>query len=247
MVSMLVMLVQMTGLASAALHYPISLAAAASLLEVRVPSPRAVVRAAYRKKASVAHPDVCSHASAAEEFGRITAAYEILLQFGTSAVATAVRPSSTSTSESQQQCARSSSPGGHPGYSGTAGGARASGAAWTASQGQHRDPERMARRVEAWRKYWQLQLQASQLADEAQRQQQQHLFVDEELQRLRARLAEALALAADTETVDRLRELIDETSVRLADLQCATESFQARAGVLHREALRQSSLAQCIC
>ena len=61
--------------------YPIGLNAAAQLLEVALPSPKTVVKAAYRKKARTAHPDVSQAADATAYFLRITAAYETLLQF----------------------------------------------------------------------------------------------------------------------------------------------------------------------
>merc|ERR1712185_828749 len=69
-------------MATNALQYPLNLATAAALLELRLPSPRSTVRAAYRKKATLAHPDVVASASA-ESFLQLTAAYELLLQFGT--------------------------------------------------------------------------------------------------------------------------------------------------------------------
>lgn len=61
--------------------YPLSLTAAAELLEIKPPLSRPAVRAAYRKKAATSHPDVSQREDAAAHFLRITTAYETLLQF----------------------------------------------------------------------------------------------------------------------------------------------------------------------
>ena len=57
----------------------ISLHAAATLLNVRLYSPRNVVRAAYRRRAALAHPDVNQAAGAHADFIRLTEAYKLLL------------------------------------------------------------------------------------------------------------------------------------------------------------------------
>ena len=57
----------------------IGLQAAARLLDLRLPSTRPAVRAAYRRKAATTHPDVANDDSA---FIQITNAYELVLQFG---------------------------------------------------------------------------------------------------------------------------------------------------------------------
>ena len=64
--------------AAAAAHYPLNLASAATLLEVSLPTAKPSLRAAYRAKASVCHPD--AGVTDAAQFLRVTAAYELLMQ-----------------------------------------------------------------------------------------------------------------------------------------------------------------------
>ena len=83
--------------AAALAPYPLGLHAAASLLEVTLPTPKATVKAAYRRKARISHPDVSKRADAASHFVQLTAAYETLLQFSVTMPATAPPRANTRT------------------------------------------------------------------------------------------------------------------------------------------------------
>lgn len=233
------------GVAAVYSPYPVSLSVAASLLDVPLPSPRTAVRAAYRRKAAVSHPDVCKLPSANADFVRMTAAYELLLQFGMStAAATAARPSTASGGSTAERSARRS--GGSSSRSSYERAASTPGATWSAARAQHRDPERMQRRVEAWRKYWQLSLLANHVASQARAKQEQLRALTDEVQLLQRRLGEAVACMADVQSVRLLRTRCDQASAQLADVQCAVKAFEARAATLLEQAKRQEQAAQCV-
>ena len=215
------------------LGYPISLSAAASLLDVVLPSPKPMLRAAYRRKAASAHPDVCNKASAREDFVRITAAYEILLQFG---VSTAATPATATQSRPQ------------PPSSAAASHTRASSwepaASRTTTQGWQRDSERMARRVDAWRRYWQYSFQATQAASEARAKALMCDSLGLEVDRLKLEVAQALQ--GDVRLLDQLRARYARASVRLADLRSTAAMFESRAHMLQKLAMQEQELAQQI-
>ena len=141
-----------------ALQYPLSLAAAARLLEVRYPSPKSTVRAAYRKKAATNHPDVSLHANAAADFMRITAAYEYLLQFSITEPAVAAPPPQSAHSPAAEAQQASSAHEAEEAYA-NARSASAAGAT-------RNDPQRFERRVASWREYWQVTFQVVALTSE---------------------------------------------------------------------------------
>jgi len=223
-----------------ALHYPLNLAAAAALLDLRLPSPRATVRAAYRRKATLAHPDVVASESA-DAFIQLTAAYELLLQFGTC-------PASPPQRSPQSQPPPTSS---YKAAERTAAPRTAS--TWSRPrpppQPFAREPERMARRVQAWRVYWQFALIAAQATSEveikgAAREAAQR-EVSARLDELQAALARG-PQAMSTGEVDVFRARYASATARLDDARCAFDAFAARARVLHEQAREQQELAQQI-
>ena len=245
-----------------ALQYPVNLAAAASLLEISLPSSRSAVRIAYRKKALTAHPDVCGgSADATHRFMRITAAYESLLVWSTvvspmhvstSGAATAESAggneatgggSGSSSSSSSTRRRRRSSSGGHS----TGGGHDAY---WRAAESEHHrrsaqsrgDSEALEQRVAAWRSYWHAHLQAGQLAAEAERKRVQEGVLESEMQRLREVLATLIEQGGAG--VDACRARYARASACHADVACAVITLKARAQVLQAESLEWQEVAQ---
>lgn len=208
-----------------ALQYPISMSAAANLLDLRLPSPRGDVRAAYRKKAATAHPDMRGVDSAAE-FLRITAAYELLLQCCPQTIHTGRREAA------EVPCPTSRPPSASPSRS-------------EASSGSGRDTERMGRRVDAWREFWQVSLRATAAATEAQLKALERDALAADAQRLQHELRAVVALGGGPGT-DTLRARYATASVRLADAQCAVRSFETRARAMHQQALKLQTMAQSI-
>lgn len=210
--------------------FPVGLAAAAELLDITLPSSRAGVRAAYRKKAATTHPDISPHAEAAADFLRVTTAYELLLQFSLSAAA---------------------APRGHHHHGAHAAAATQPAAA---AYGDRPDAEAFARRVAAWRVYWAAAMQAEQVASEAHRVAVQQAALAGELQELRAQLDTLLAqqqrqqraspAAAAARLIDRCRAQYAYCAGKHADAQSAVLSLQARVRALREEATRLQGLAQ---
>ena len=194
-------------------NFPLNLNAAARLLEVTLPSAKGTVRAAYRKKATIVHPDVNKHPNAAADFLRITAAYEVLLQFSFAAPPprTAAPP-------------------------------RGAGTASTAAPPRHEDV--FTRRVNAWREYWQVTLQATQLSVEAERKTAQQNVLAVELERLRSQL-QAVQLQSHSKTVvDGCRARYAKVASEHADVACAVRTLRGRVVVMQKEAKRLEALAQ---
>ena len=149
--------------AAAALQYPLGLAAAAQLLELSTglgPPRRSAVRAAYRRKAAISHPDVSTAPNAQRYFLHITAAYETLLQYSVadttqssmkspSTVSVSTSPSSAAAAEPDKAVAHSAP-------------------LWSAQAGSCR-PERFEKQVAAWRLYWLASFQTLQCSAEAER------------------------------------------------------------------------------
>ena len=200
--------------------YPLNLAAAAELLEVKLPSARATVRAAYRKKAAKAHPDVSHAADAAANFLRITTAYETLLQFSYVAPAPAKRPTAASPQPHATQ---------H--YSGHG------------EKGSD-EAELFGRRVAAWREYWQATLLATQLASEAERKSAQEAVLAHELDEIREQLDKALLAPWLQSTIDDCRARYARASSEHADLSCAVQTLRGRARAQRAEAARLEEYAQ---
>lgn len=211
-----------------ALHYPLNLAAAAALLDLRLPSPRAAVKSAYRKKASVAHPDIASSDASTDAFVQITAAYEMMLQFGT-----CPSPVVAHHHEPKPAADQSSSHAQPP---------------WTprssTSQPFTRDPERMVRRIQAWRVYWQHTFMAAQAASEAEVKSAACDEAEREVSARRAELHAALASGRRGADVDSFRARYVGATATLADARCAFGAFTARARALRQQALAKQVLAQ---
>jgi DnaJ-class molecular chaperone with C-terminal Zn finger domain len=212
LLSALLCLLQCRALCGAIATYPLGLSAAAQLLEVTLPSARPALRAAYRKKAAASHPDVCKHADAAAQFLRITAAYETLLQF--SIVAPPQAPPSPPPQGAAQR---------RPNKAGARNGGEA---------------DNFARRVAAWRAYWVVALQASQMASEAERKAAQQAVLAGELVRLRDQLQSLLRRedGARSAAVDGCRARYAQCSSRHADASCDASTLRARARQLQEEA-----------
>lgn len=193
--------------------YPLGLSAAAQLLEVTLPSAKSSVRAAYRKKAAVFHPDVSRGADARENFIRITAAYETLLQF-----AAPVRAPSAEHATAPHQ---------------------------PPEPAQQSETDLFAQRVAAWRSFWAVSLQATQLASEAERQAVQQSVLSTELARLRELLAVRLRQDGPrSRAVDSCRARYAQCSSRHADVSCAVRTLRARVHTLQREATELQAAAQ---
>jgi len=223
--------------AISALTYPLNLAAAAALLELRLPSPRASVKAAYRQKATLVHPDVGSSNASPEAFVQITAAYEMMLQFGTSP--TAPPPSSAPSSPAQSSWTYQRPP------------------QQPRRQQQHqqrhqkpppagRDPERVSRRVQAWRRYWQLSFASAQAATEAEVKGAVRDAAEREVSTRRNELHAAQARGATAAIIDSVRAQYVLATARLADAKCAADTFAARARELHSQALETQEQAQSV-
>ena len=224
--------------------FPIGLAAAAELLEVTLPQSRAGVRAAYRKKAATAHPDVSPHADAAAQFLRITTAYETLLQFSLSTSYTA--PSSAPDAGTASQSAGASQQSAASRY------------------GDRPNADAFAHRVAAWRIYWAASLQAEQLASEAHQVAQQQATLARELAQLKAQLDVLLRDAAyptgrgghvgvqkvrqrgRAHLVDRCRAKYAECASKYAEAQSAVQTMQARVRAMREEASRLEGLARAV-
>ena len=196
--------------------YPLSLAAAAELLEIKPPLSRPAVRAAYRKKAATSHPDVSKREDAAAHFLRITTAYETLLQFSL------ITPT--------------------PAQESTA----------PPADFERREPpeaDLFARRVAAWREYWQASVQVQQLATEVQRKAAHQAVLAGELQLLRKQLAKLLRQVGPSggmraQLVNECRARYAKCAAQHADVSCSVSTLQARVRMLQEEATLLQERAQ---
>lgn len=206
---------------------------------------------AYRQKAAIVHPDVSEHPDAAWHFLRITAAYEVLLQFANTAPASRVP---AARAPEKQPDAAGAQPTDH-------------------ETSRSRD-QIFAARVTAWREYWQVALQASQMVSELELQEGQLHALKLEMVRLREQLATLMGQSAPSggrTAVDSCRMAV-ESRVRRpppacctlmgrvespvagaqyarcasqhADVTCAVGTMRARVRVLQAEATRLQACAQ---
>ena len=131
-----------------------SVAAAAQILGLRLPSSRAVVRAAYRRKAATCHPDTQRSLHDTEEFIRVTAAYELLLHPATLASWSQWerRRSTEAATQVHQRSSGSATPA-------SSHAKRQDGASASAYDGNCVNEHDT--RVLAWQEYWQAALLAS--------------------------------------------------------------------------------------
>ena len=219
--------------------FHIGLSAAAELLEVKFPSSKSTVRAAYRKKAASAHPDVSQAADAASQFLRITVAYETLLQYSYLVPISPPPPPPASTPAEATAPPRAGGP-----FAGTAPRDRSAEAPRERSDG-------FARRVAAWRKFWVASLQAEALAAEATKLAMQQRVLESEVSRLREMLATLLQDAgpassprcapvtmseARSRQIDDCRSRYAHASTKLADVTCAVRTHEARVRMMRDEA-----------
>jgi hypothetical protein len=218
--------------AAAALQYPLGLAAAAQLLELSTglgPPRRSAVRAAYRRKAAISHPDVSTAPNAQRYFLHITAAYETLLQYSVadttqssmkspSTVSVSTSPSSAAAAEPDKAVAHSAP-------------------SWSAQAGSCR-PERFEKQVAAWRLYWQASFQTLQCSAEAERKALQVSALAHEREVLRANLAAFPSEGRNRATLDGMRALYAQASAKHADAECHLASLRARVRMLEEEAAR---------
>jgi hypothetical protein len=227
---------------TSALQYPVNLATAAALLDVGLPTPRNSLRAAYRKKAATTHPDISLQPNAHLEFQRITAAYEVLLQFGTCKA-----PPPTTAAAPSQQPFRSTRT-----YTYANKRTRVhvrthtTSSSWRATIANHRDPGRMERRIGAWRDYWQLSLLATKVQGEALNKGAQAAALSLDLQRLTDQLASVIARGESGDAIIDVQEKCAQMRTALVDLECAAHAFKARAMDLQQQAEVLQQRAQCV-
>ena len=210
--------------AAAALQYPLGLAAAAQLLELSTglgPPRRSAVRAAYRRKAAISHPDVSTAPNAQRYFLHITAAYETLLQYSVADVTSSPSSVSVSTSPSSASTAVADED-----------------AHSTAPQAGSRRPQRFETQVAAWRLYWQASFQTLQCSAEAERKALQVSALAHEREGLRANLAAFPSEGRNRATLDGMRALYAQASAKHADAECHLASLRARVRMLEEEAAR---------
>ena len=186
---------------------------AASLLGVRLPPARAELRAAYRSKARYSHPDLAG-AGAAEDFMRMTAAYELLLRF-------AARPhAAPATSRAGGTRAPASAP---PRPSAQREQRRAAGPAGGGTPGA------MERRERAWRRFWRAAIDAR--------------AAEEALVARRAR-REAVALEVTALRVDGPSPRLAEAQGELEGLDGAVHDLTCHVSALRAEARRLQDAAR---
>ena len=224
------------SMAAALAPYPLGLHAAASLLEVTLPTPKATVKAAYRRKARISHPDVSKRADAASYFVQLTAAYETLLQFSVTMPASAPPRGTTHTQTTTTTTNASPPP-------------RPPSSQWQqrppsyAERSRPRDPVRFEQQVSAWRDFWQASLQATQLQTEADRKSVQAAVLAAERQRLSAQLNELLKEGGGA-GVDACRARYAQASAKHSDAECAARTLAARAAMLRTQASEHQDRAQ---
>ena len=220
-------------------HYPLGLSAAAQLLEVRYPLPKSAVRAAYRRKAATAHPDVSTAPNAESHFLRITAAYETLLQY---AVPEMAAPSSVQTSATASS---SPAPPQSQSQNAAASSASSSAAGSAYSSATAHDTSSFERSVSCWRDYWQATVQAMRLAHEAELELRHVAKLETEQRLLRAKLAALIEIgSADGATVDGMRARYAQASADYANARCYLDTLKARVRALQADATRFHSVAQ---
>lgn len=223
---------------SAALSpYPLGLHAAATLLEVSLPTPKAAVRAAYRRKAAKSHPDVSKRADAASYFMRLTAAYETLLQFSVS-VPVSVGTAAPDAASSPAHSATAAPPPQPPASS-----YASASTPHSTQRTTQRDPAQFEQQVRAWREFWAVSLQATQMQTEADRKSMQAGILAAERQRLRELLSEMVA-SGSGERVDACRARYAQASAKCADTECAARALAGRAQMLRRHAAELQEQAQ---
>jgi hypothetical protein len=106
-----------------------------------------------------------------------------------------------------------------------------------------RDPAHFARRVAAWREFWQASLQASQLISEVERKGVQQKVLASEMRRLRAKL-DLLGEVGDATSINKCRARYAQASAKLADAQYTASLLAARARILRKEADELQARAQ---
>ena len=230
MVARLIVLVAtITTSASALNSIPLGLHAAASLLEVSLPTPKAVVRAAYRKKAATSHPDVSKQAGATAYFLRLTAAYETLLQFAVTATPSAAASTTTPPPNTATPHASSRPP-------------PSSSAHTRRTSAPGRDAVTFEQQVAAWREFWQTSLQATRLQTEAERKSVEAMTLAAEQDVLRAELSDLVSRGADGVSACRARYA--RASAQHADATCAAQTLYGRARLLRERADSLQARAQ---
>lgn len=222
--------------AAAAAHFHIGLSAAAELLEITLPSSRAGVRAAYRRKAATTHPDTSTRPDAAIHFLRITTAYETLLQFSTRST----RPTAARAAAPPQPSAASHATAPHDSR--------------PHDYGDRPDAEVFAKRVAAWRAFWMASLQAEQLATEAQRVAAQQAILSHELLALKGELdallrqhqsvAGAQRGAHAAQLINRCRARYAQCASKHAQAHSAVQTLHARVRTMREEAARMEQAAR---